>query len=250
MWRKWILVNTMCVDFDSLVTLSHKEEKKSFSCLYQFCKDILVHECLRKCSSAQTNQTCRTNQHENSMYTITIINSVWNRTNSQAFCPLWRNSETKWLLSPPAYVEMWHLWWATLHDRLQLHPVSVGEGRTLPSSPSGLLPASLWDSSSLPRLASPPGGAVQHGHLLKPLLNPSPRPPAHVSQGRSLTGLQHCGCRPNTMARRHTNPGFMDDLKHLGQPFVPFVCRHLRKQCRWSWMLWNLTTITYSVRQK
>lgn len=25
----------------------------------------------------------------------------------------------------------------------------------------------------------------------------------------------------------HTKPGFTEDLKHLGQPFVPFVCRHL-----------------------
>lgn len=38
-----------------------------------------------------------------------------------------------------------------------------------------------------------------------------------------------CSCCSNP----HTNPGFMEDLKHLGQPFVPLVSRHLR------WKMWE-----------
>lgn len=44
------------------------EKEKKNSCLYLFCKDILVFECLRDFSSFKTNQ------HENLMYMNTVIN--------------------------------------------------------------------------------------------------------------------------------------------------------------------------------
>lgn len=46
----------------------NKEKKKKNSCLYLFCKDILVFECLRDFSSFKTNR------HENLMYMNRVIN--------------------------------------------------------------------------------------------------------------------------------------------------------------------------------
>lgn len=116
-----------------------------------------------------------------------------------------------------------------LHNGLRLHPVSVDEGGCCCRQ---ILQSRYKHHSrfSVLCLASPPGGAVQCG----PLKPPKPWSCLLVSRqsGQEPYQTPHCGCRSNTMASNHTNPGFMDDLKHLGQPFVPFVCRHLRKQTR------------------
>lgn len=84
-------------------------------------------------------------------------------------------------------------------------------------------------SIALSCLASPPGGAVQRGRLKTASTHLRGRLLVSRQSGKEPHQAPQCGCRSNTMARDHTNPGFMDDLKHLGQPFVPFVCRHLRK---------------------
>lgn len=96
-----------------------------------------------------------------------------------------------------------------------------GHRHQVPQSRSGVVTLGLQFS------ASPPGGAVKSGRL-KPL------PAARLSNdGRSglesSPGAVAVAADPTGGACSHTKPGFMDDLKHLGHPFVPLVCRHLRR---------------------
>ena len=51
-----------------------KKQKEKNSCLYLFCKDILVFECLRDFSF-------KTNRHENLMYMKTVINRAGMKRN-------------------------------------------------------------------------------------------------------------------------------------------------------------------------
>lgn len=106
------------------------------------------------------------------------------------------------------------------------HPFSISlmcnEKKTLPPSrkstqgrtiePSEPQRASRWSSS-------PPLTGSCEFFLFKRFLHVPPCPRGSV---RTPAKLHVCG------SGGHTNPGFTEDLKHLGQPFVPFVCRHLK----------------------
>lgn len=216
----------MCVDFDSLVAKNKEKKNVCNSCLYLFCKDILVHECLRKCSSAQTNQTCRT---KNSMYMITIINKPCMKSVkfTDFLSPLTQLRDKVASFSSSLCRNVTLVSYG-LPPKWAATPPSVClRGRAPPSTPSEVLRATLWVFSSAPRLTSRcrceerlPQTALTR--LLCRLL-------VSRQSGQEPHQAPRCGCRSNTRARDHTNPGFMDDLKHLGQPFVPFVCRHLRE---------------------
>lgn len=68
---------------------------------------------------------------------------------------------------------------------------------------------------------------------------------------RSITAAVSGRSRSINSQKNHTNPGFREDLKHLGQPLVPFVSRHLKTQekpCQQSFFYYlspAFTTLTW-----